>query len=294
MLTLSNDVRRIWTAKGNGPIERICMPCGKAELVVGHINIWDRYLAMIATSTVIDELTSSDEDFAGFRHQGYRSIQWFLFGCILLKYWPKIAEVQREFLAIGHVHRSLFDRKLENLLLHGMSSIYCISLQISLSTCFLFIWRHDHALAIFIPKVAFRCFFWLLFSMSMLNELDKRRNWSGRYCTGKCNIIFWIIFTVPMILLMLPIIATTAWNIKFLLEILRCSWSSEDARLVSEEFDAAARRSQLACFIFIGQAVLEQFVFLQLDMQDLERPGGHPVAPGVKYQYDLLVNLERL
>eukprot|EP00930_Biecheleria_cincta_P014506 TRINITY_DN1244_c0_g1_i3.p1 TRINITY_DN1244_c0_g1~~TRINITY_DN1244_c0_g1_i3.p1 ORF type:complete len:447 (+),score=62.97 TRINITY_DN1244_c0_g1_i3:54-1394(+) len=288
MQTSSKNLSQILIPKGKGPTKRIRMPCGKAELVVGRLNVFDRYLAMISTSTIITEFSSSEIDFAGFRHEGYRSISWFLFGCILLKYWPKIAEVQREFIGIARVSRSLFDRKLENVLLHGMSSIYCISLQITLSTCFLLIWRHDHALAIFIPKVAFRCYFWLLFIMSMLNELDKRQNWSRRHCTGNCNIVFWVLFVVPMILLLLPIIATTAWNIKFLLEIRRCSWTNGDAELVSEEFSAAAMRSQMACIIFLVQAVLEQFMFFQLDMQNLDRPGGVPVAPGVKYTYDVL------
>lgn len=291
MVTLSKDVRRIWTAKGEGPTERIHMPCGKAELIVGHMNIWDRYLAMISTSSTIAELTSSDIDLADYRHEGYRSIQWFLVGCILMKYWPKIMEVQREFLGLPHASRSLFDRKLENLLLHAMSSIYCISLQITLGTCFLLIWRQDHALAIFIPKVALRSFFWFLLLTSSLNELDKRMKWSRQHCADcRWNVFFWVLCTVLMILLILPIIATTAWNVRFLLEAHRCKWIAEDSELVSEEFSEAARRSRLACYIFMVQAMLEQFVFFQLDTQNLQRPGGLPLAPGVKCEYAFLVN----
>lgn len=290
--TLSKGVRRIWTAKGEGPTERVHVPCGKAELIVGHIDFWDRYLAMISTGSTIAELISSDLDLAGSRHEGYRSMQWFFFGCILLKYWPKVVEVQREFLGIAHASRSLFDRKLENLLLHGISSIFCISVQIALGTCFLLIWRQDHALAIFIPKMAFRSFFWLLLLTSILNEFDKRMKWSQRHCTGARNVFFWVLCMVPMILLILPIMATTAWNVRFLLEAHRCGWIAEDADLVSEEYCAAARRSQLACYIFMVQAVLEQFVFFQLDMENLQRPGGLPLAPGVKCEYDLLVNVQ--
>jgi len=264
------------------PLVKLDLPCSHGQLVFGHIDYWDRYISMIAVSNVALMLgeNSSEQGFFYERTQAFKSMTFQLGWCLFIKYFAKLRSLITLVMdtpkSLGS--RTLFDRNLENILVHIITSVFTIGLQVSLCTIFVMVWRPHHAVLSYLPLFEYRCFFWTFVAMTVLNELDKLLNWSPRHCSYTGNIVFWIVWSLIILVMTIPILVTTAWKIQFLYHVHNCSWDDEDAHLISSDFTRAYLQSQGACILFILTALLEQFVFFVMDWHSLRR-SSVPVAP---------------
>jgi len=276
------------------------LPCNKHEKIVfGSVMYVDRYLSMLMIQEVATDLEDvfdlTKRDLTQDRKHSFLIIQWYVLILLTVKYLSKAVDIVRTSLGfVGNAGaRSKFDQKLENVLLHGISSIFCIAMQVTLCTCFLLVWRKKHFLVTFVPILSYHIYFGLFLFSSILNEMDKCLQWSNRMCTYGCNVGFWVSWSLGVVFLTLPLVVTTIFNLQFLFQVLRCNFFDNDYLLVSDEFRSAAWWSSLACCLFILQAFVEQIAFW-LHLKDAKKES-IPVAPSVhdtRTTYDQLLMID--
>lgn len=267
------------------------LPCNTGRIYFGGVRLLDRYLSLVTfTRTMSDLFGVHRNDPVDYREHCFRYLRLYVIVCLLIKYVSKCVQTLQHSRWFGSIRntRSMFDRHLESTLLHGMTSLFCISLQVSLCTCFLVVYRQDHAFLTYVPMFAFDCYFWSFVVVALLNELDKHMEWSKQRCTYWKNCLFWWAWALFMIVLAIPLIGTAVYNVQFLWLVGRCRWAEEDLEIISPTFYGAAWKGSLACWVCIVQAVLEQLLYSVLDCYT-DNKSKAPVAKEIiQSPYDIL------
>lgn len=283
-----------WLPNMNTDVVAYNLPCRKGNIYFQKVRWLDSYLSLETFTRTAERLFHFDTDPLDYREHCFRYLRLYVVVCLLIKYMSKCVQALQNSRWFGLIRntRSMFDRNLESALLHGMTSMFCITLQVSLCTCFLVVYRLDHALVTYLPMFAFDCYFWCFVIFAFANELDKYTEWSKRLCTYRKNCIFWCAWGLFMMLLAIPLMATAGYNIQFLWLVARCQWAEEDLEIISDQFYYAVWKGSLACWVCILQAILEQLLFLALDCY-VDKESKAPVAKElIQAPYDIIQALE--
>lgn len=286
----SSDWGRDWLGLGFPDVLSFDLPCHGGKIHFGGVRLWDRYTSLITFTRAVRDLFGVHSNPIEYREYCFRSLRLYVIVCLLIKYVSKCLQTLQHSRLFERIRntRSMFDRHLESTLLHGMTSLFCITLQVSLCTCFLVVYRQDYAFLTYVPMFAFDCYFWTFVIVALLNEFDKHMEWSKQRCTHRMNCVFWWLWALFMIILAIPLIVTAVYNVQFLWLVGRCKWAEEDLAIISPSFYGAARRGGIACWICIVQAVLEQLLYYVLDCYT-EIKSKAPVAKEIiQSPYDIL------
>lgn len=292
---LSQALQDSWLPNMNTAVSAFNLPCRAGNIYFQKVRWLDSYLSLETFTRVAKHLFHFHDDPLDYRAHCFTYLRLYVIVCLLIKYTSKCVQALQNSRWLGLIRntRSMFDRHLESTLLHGMTSIFCITLQVSLCTCFLVVYRQDHAFVTYLPMFAFDCYFWSFVLFAIGNELDKYMEWSKRLCTYRQNCIFWCAWCVFMILLAIPLMATAVYNIQFLWLVARCKWAEEDIAIISEPFYDAARTGSIACWVCIVQAFLEQLLYVALDCY-VDKQSKAPVAKEFIHEPDEFLKLLEL
>lgn len=229
----------------------------------------DRYFSMILLEAAARELTSDDK---AFRHVRLKYFLWLLrstYVIMFLRYHAKLMQFLVDGLGmkccVGPSGRTRLDHGLESLILHSTTSIYCLGVQISLCSAFLLVWRENHYVMTFIPAIGFFINFGYLILLTTINELDKVFKWSAKRCYQNNCALIWICWLAITLIVNIPVVTVTIYNIQFLVSAIKCHWFVEEGQLVSPEFANSAERCVSASIAFVVMAVVEQIVFFAMD-----------------------------
>lgn len=229
----------------------------------------DRYLSMISLSNHITGGTATAEELHKGRLRGHDTLLVGIIICMILKYSLKVADVVAEcwghqYVQMWNQGRTTFDKVLESLLLHGVSIVFTLAMQVTLCSLFLTFWRGDHFIMTYIPGLGFALFFGSLVFFCVFMVFDRLRGWMVR-CSNSYIYCFWLLWFMWMFLLTVPMIGYCAYSANFMWSVREMGWLQDQDEIFSKEFVQASVNAATATGCFIVVAVVDMVVILLLD-----------------------------
>merc|ERR1711971_414685 len=167
---------------------------------------------------------------------------------------------------MGDQGRTTFDKVLETILFHGVSTVYIVALEITSCTLFLSFWREDHFVMSFFPGIAFGLFCCTLVCFCICIFIDRVMGLINR-CGDWYIYTIWTLWLVWMIVLAVPMIGYCVYSCNFMWTVLQKDWLQEEGFLFSPEFEHASVLAARIAACFVGVAIVEIFVLLMLDIE---------------------------
>jgi len=272
-----------WTGKNKAAQPIQLERCGK-EFTFGRPGLMNRYLAMITFSNLFRKGGVSVTELHVIRK---RSRYFFIASiavCMGIKYVMTFIGMLSHYLGAKYVQlwlssRTRFDRMLESLLLHGVTLVFTLTMQISLCTVYFTFWQGEHFVMSYIPGLSFMIFFGTLLALSFANLVDRLMGFSVE-ASDLSLWLFWILMGVWVALVTIPMMGTAVYSVQFLLEV-RFSGVLYKEAMFSKRFEEAAHSATSACMCFLGLAIIDWLVLLRLDLEQHGRPNCvyQPVHP---------------
>lgn len=229
-----------------------------------------RYLSMISLSDAITGGTPTAEELHSARIKTHNSLIVGIGICMLLKYALKLTDVLASYSGYRYKQlwnqgRTTLDKALESLMIHGISILFTLAMQITVCTLFLTFWREDHFVMTYVPGLAFIMFFLSLVIFTVAMVIDRVLGLMVRF--GDWYIyLFWMVWLLWVALLVVPMIGYCIYSANFMWEISRLGWLQDEAHMFSEEFVEASVSASFATACFMGIALIDLVVILILDL----------------------------
>lgn len=235
---------------------------------------------MISFSNHVVGGTETAEELHAARTKNHRTLLMSIVVCMLLKYSLKVTDIVAEFLGHRYVQlwnqgRTTFDKVLESLLLHGVSIVFTLAMQMTLCSLFLTFWREDHFIMAYFPSGGFKLFFYSLVVFCAVIVIDRIQGFMAR-CGNWYIYTFWIIWFSWMVSMAVPMIGYCVYSMNFLWRVYKMGWLQDEAQMFSSKFVSASVSAAHATACFVLVAVADLLVILLLDIKETK----HRVVAG--------------
>lgn len=233
--------------------------CG-TSIIFEQTKAIQRYLSMITVGKVFQTGTPSVAALIDKRVRGYSPLLCGLFVSMVLKYLPKAIDVctgscgpQLPYAQLWSKSRTRCDRLLESCMMHSMSVIFTLVMQIALTTMFFVFWRRDHFVVAYMPEVGLVVFFASLMFISVASVCDRCTGFLLRR-TDKEVCLFWLLWALWMAIITVPMLGFSVFGMHFLFEVYRAGWLDEMDYLSPENslWLRGTHRSQLLCSLSVA------------------------------------------
>jgi len=243
---------------------------------VTHLH---RYLSMISLSNHITGGTPTAAELHEARIRSHNALFVGIIICMILKYSLKITDILAEccghqYVQLWNQGRTTFDKLLESLLLHGVSIIFTLAMQMTLCSLFLTFWREDHFIMTYVPGLGFSLFFGSLVLFCFLMVVDRLRGWMAR-ASNAYIYFFWSCWVVWMLLFVVPMIGYCIYSVNFMWRARQMGWLWEQDDIFSKEFVHASVTVARAtgCFLLVAVADFVVIILLDLDQHPKQSRG---------------------
>merc|ERR1711933_175051 len=113
------------------------------------VSYWQRYLYMEKLSNMLTTVPPTAEELHTARVHQHRQLIIGITVCMLLKYTLKLTDIVagccgHRYVQLWNQGRTTFDKVLESMMLHGVSIVFTLAMQMTLCTLFVSFWRDDH------------------------------------------------------------------------------------------------------------------------------------------------------
>mmetsp|Transcript_85744 Transcript_85744/g.239759 ORF Transcript_85744/g.239759 Transcript_85744/m.239759 type:complete len:683 (-) Transcript_85744:163-2211(-) len=275
-----------WTGiKHRGTIE--VKRCGKVT-TFHQPHVYNRYLSMMTLQRLLIKGDLKLGQLRRMRKFGFRGIIVAIFVCMALKYGTKTVDIfsrifGHQYMQVWNKSRTQFDRILESSIVHGLSIVFTLSLQITLCTCYFTFWKENHFVMSFLPGIGLIMVFVSITAVSILSVVDRCCGLMMS-CSSRGVVVFWATFILWAMLLTIPMLGYAVFSIQYMIEVLDSGLIEASAGVMSEQFKTAALSSLGICTGFIVVAILDIIIIIRLDMERLGHsssvtPDVHPLGP---------------
>jgi len=227
-----------------------------------------RYLSMITISNIVTGGTTGIHELHVSRMRLGKVLIAGIIISMVLKYSLKLIDILTEccghkYVQVWNNGRTSVDKVLESVMLHGLSIVFTLTMQLTLCTLFLTFWREDHFVMTYIPGLAFAMFFFTMLAFMSWMVLDRLFGCMVR--VGDWYIyMFWIVWLLWFFILVLPMIGSSIYALNFMFKVTENHWIGS-AGFFSAKFTKAARNASWASGYFLIVAVVDMLVILKTD-----------------------------
>jgi len=234
------------------------------------VSHWHRYLSMITLSNRITGGTPTAEELHVSRIRSHSLLVYGIIICMILKYSLKVTDIAAEVFGHQYVQlwnqgRTTFDKALESLLLHGVSIIFTLAMQMTLCGLFMTFWREDHMIMTYVPGLGFTLFFGSLVMFCGFMVLDRLYGWMAK-CGNKYIYSFWMVWVLWMFVLAVPMMGYCIYSVNFMWSVASMGWLREEAQMFSPAFVLATRNLAKVTGMFVFVAVADMAMILMHDL----------------------------
>lgn len=232
----------------------------------------NRYLSMISISSVITGGAPSMKKLRQLRPQYKKYLFALLIATMACKYSLKVIDIitnvwgVHRYVQLWNGGRTMYDKLLESIMIHGISIVFTLSIQLTLCTLFLTFWREEgYFVMSYIPGIGFVMFFvsFVLFSIGMV--LDRVMQWMVQ-ASDKYIYMFWLVWCLWMVVVTIPMIGYCAYVIQFVLEVQKGRWLRTEP--FSPEFVHHSKTLCQSAQWFFVVALVELIAILRLDIEE--------------------------
>lgn len=242
----------------------------------GKVGYFHQYFSMILLSDALNHFTGGIQDAAALQKVRVRTHHQLIVGiivCMLLKYALVIADLLAQVFGHRYVQlwnqgRTTFDRALESLLIHGVSIIYTLGMQMALCALFLTFWRDDHFIMSFFPGFGIFLYGLTLVCFVIYTVIDRFNGYMLK-CGHKYIYVFWTFWFFWTVLLTIPMIGYCCYSLNFMFRVTEMHWVQEEADLFSPEFAKNSIAIAKATGGFLVVALVDFLSLLALDVDAL-------------------------
>jgi hypothetical protein len=247
-----------------------------------RVSYWHQYFAMVLISRVFWGDVMTAEELHQNRIRAHYALIVGIIVCFFLKYSLKVVDicahlVDYRYVQLWNQGRTTFDRALESALLHGVSIIYTLAMQMTLCTLFASFWRQDHFIMSFLPGVGFSMFGLTLVVFCIFMVVDRLKGYMAK-CGDRYVYCFWFLWALWMIFLTVPMIGYCVYSVNFMWRISEISWLRDEDELFSNEFQNAMKNLARATGCFLAISFVDFLAILTLDY-NLRTPKGFGISP---------------
>lgn len=203
------------------------------------------------------------------RQNTYRAITVGLVLVMLLKYSLKLIDIGsnccgHKYVQLWNGGRTSIDKMLESMMIHGMSLIFTLSMQLTLCTLFLTFWEGEYFIMSYIPGIGFVAFFISFFAFVIVMVMDRMKGWFLN-ATNRFIYFFWFCWTFWNLMVAVPMIGYSVYVAQFVIQALAGGYIRDEP--FSPEFVNASRTVCKAVGVFVGINLVELLIILRLDIE---------------------------
>lgn len=245
------------------------------SMVFEQVGYRHQYFAMILLQDFLDHFTGGVQDTDSLQRGRIRSHYQLMVAiilCMLLKYGRVIVDSfakvygTQQYVQLWNEGRTMFDRALESLLMHGVSIVYTLAMQMTLCALFMTFWRHDHFIMSFYPGFGLFLYGLTLLLFCVYCVIDRWKGYMVR-CGNRYIYSFWAFWLLWTVFLTVPMIGYCVYSVNFMFRVTEMHWvqKAED-EIFSLEFASASINLAKATGIFVAVAFLDALTLLGLDL----------------------------
>lgn len=231
---------------------------------------WQRYYSMISLSSMTTGGTASMSKLHASRVKTYHSMFLLLMVTMAMKYSLKLIDVctgciGHKYVQVWNGGRTTMDKVIESLMIHGVSIVFTLAMQLTLCTVYLTFWQGEYFVMSYIPGIGFVIFFgsFVCFTIGMVVDRIRQTMLNSSACYIYC---FWIWWVIWMFAVCVPMLGYSVYVMQFVWQVVKGHWLHKEP--FSEEFVHAARIVCHAAGGFTAIAVLELGIILKLDLEE--------------------------
>lgn len=248
----------------------ICINGTRTLMDFNGPTYWHRYFSMISLSSMITGGTISMDKLHDSRMRTYRSMFFGLVLVMMMKYSIKLMDILsgccgHSYVQLWNGGRTTMDKMIESLMIHGISIVFQLAMQLTLCTLFLTFWEGEYFVMSYIPGLGFVMFFgsFVIFTVGMVVDRVKQvmLNAGNGYI-----ITFWFGWVSWMFLICVPMMGYCVYVMQFVFEVIQGHWIQTEP--FSQEFVQASRHVCHACGWFSIIAFVELLVVLKMDFEE--------------------------
>jgi hypothetical protein len=239
---------------------------------------WNQYFSMIVLGLAAGcEPSPTMERFRLRRERLSFHFKIWLLVCWIMKFGTKLIDFLSQ--ACGHRYvqlwnggRSGIDRALETLIVHSLTTMFMLALQLASCSCFLTFWEDDYFLLAHIPAVGFSLFFITLVFMTLFITIDRVLGVMD-YLSNWYVYLFWTFYLIWFALLAVPMLGSCVYSLQFLVEIQKNGLLLNGLSNFSEDYQWAATIAVSASAGFLFTATFDVVVMIMSDCGKTVTPG---------------------
>lgn len=199
-------------------------------------------------------------------------LPWLFVMCFLVKYSMKIIDTSARYMGYRYVQlwnngRTVTDKVLESLMLHVVSIIYTLALQMTYCTMYLAFWRQDHFIIQYIPMLGLALSFVALMMMVILLVTDRIRGWMVNAQGNRYLFKFWTFVVIMFGAFFVPMIGYSMASVHFMWTVKWNGWLAEE-EIFSPLFVYYANRATYCALAFMAIAVVDIAVIFAIDLEE--------------------------
>jgi len=233
-------------------------------------SYWNRYFSMISMSSIITGGTFSMAKLHSSRCLTYRAMFAGLAATFLLKYSLKVIDIcsgccGHQYVQLWNGGRTTIDKMIESLMIHGVSIVFTLAMQLTLCTLFLTFWTGEYFVMSYIPGIGFVAFFgsFAIFTVGMVCDRVKQVLLHSR---DRAIFCFWFIWVVWMGLVAVPMIGYCVYILQFVMEVKSQDWMQKQP--FSPEFQNVSVKVCNAVYMFTTIGIIELLIILKMDLEE--------------------------
>lgn len=199
-----------------------------------------------------------------------------LIATMFMKYSLKLMDIGaglcgHKYVQLWNGGRTTIDKMIESIMIHGISIVFTLSMQLTLCTVFLTFWQGEYFVMSYIPGIGFVAFLgsFMLFTIYSVCDRVKQIMLHSSNCYIVC---FWIGYVIWMAIVTVPMLGYSLYVLQYAFEIHRGNWIRKEP--FSEEFVQASHTVIKAVGGFTAIAVIEFFLIIKLDLEEGKAQSG--------------------
>jgi len=231
---------------------------------------WNRYFSMISLSSLVTGGTTNMEALHKSRQRSYKSMVVGLVVTMFMKYSLKLIDLAsncfgHKYVQLWNGGRTTIDKMLESIMIHGVSIIFTLAMQLTLCTLFLTFWEGEYFVMSYIPGIGFVMFFvsFVFFTVGMVVDRVRQTmlNSSDSYIY-----FFWICWVIWLFVVAIPMLGYCIYVMQFAMEVIQDQWVYKEP--FSADFVHASKVVCHSAGLFTGVAIVELLIILKLDLEE--------------------------
>eukprot|EP00927_Polykrikos_kofoidii_P083516 TRINITY_DN856_c0_g4_i1.p1 TRINITY_DN856_c0_g4~~TRINITY_DN856_c0_g4_i1.p1 ORF type:complete len:472 (-),score=44.40 TRINITY_DN856_c0_g4_i1:31-1302(-) len=257
-------------ASSDGRIDKIgVLKCGELSLY-DWPKSWQRYLSMVTFTRLFRVGEPTLPELLSQRLSFRRVIVACIVMTMILKYGVSFIDLlskffKQEYVEVWQQSRTRFDRILESSLCHGMTIMFNFVLQITLCTQYMTFWREDHFVMSFVPGAGIVIFLIGVTVLSTLTIVDRLFGIMLRHCSDRHLIVFWILYSVYMLLVTFPMMGYCVFSLNYLYTVNVHGWLHVGG-VLTDRFVSAAQKASTICLFSFVVGLMDVALMIRIDM----------------------------